>query len=309
MNSTRPHRNEMAPAVAPAEADVNPTKLKDYGMNLRDQCNALGDDNQVPLIPLSHEQIGDSLVQTVNARELHSFLEVGKVFAAWIQDRIQQYAFIEDVDYVITVSKTGIRKNVIQKDYFLTLDMAKELSMVERNQKGKEARQYFIRCEKRAQQPQWNIPQTLPEALRLAAEQAEQVAILTIENKQQQVQIESLESLFRQGMTIPQFCKMLNGVNVMKVSEHLEEKSWLYNESRSGNSKRWRVASYARDRYLTEEQQQIGIHGYESFIKFTPVLLQAGAVRLYQLYVKNELPMKKDWDGTFTQDKVIKGAA
>ena len=278
-------------------------------MNLRDQCNALGDDNQVPLIPLSHEQIGDSLVQTVNARELHSFLEVGKVFAAWIQDRIQQYAFIEDVDYVITVSKTGIRKNVIQKDYFLSLDMAKELSMVERNQKGKEARQYFIRCEKRAQQPQWNIPQTLPEALRLAAEQAEQVVILTIENKQQQVQIESLESLFRQGMTIPQFCKMLNGVNVMKVSEHLEEKSWLYNESRSGNSKRWRVASYARDRYLTEEQQQIGIHGYEPFIKFTPVLLQAGAVRLYQLYVKNDLPMKKDWDGTFTQDKVIKGAA
>lgn len=146
-------------------------------------------------------------------------------------------------------------------------------------------------------------------AARAWAEQYELGQVLAIENKQQQVQIESLESLFRQGMTIPQFCKMLNGVNVMKVSEHLEERKWLYNESRSGNSKRWRVASYARDRYLTEEQQQIGIHGYESFIKFTPVLLQAGAVRLYQLYVKNELPMKKDWDGTFTQDKVIKGAA
>ena len=146
-------------------------------------------------------------------------------------------------------------------------------------------------------------------AARAWAEQYELGQVLAIENKQQQVQIESLESLFRQGMTIPQFCKMLNGVNVMKVSEHLEEKSWIYNESRSGNSKRWRVASYARDRYLTEEQQQIGIHGHEPFIKFTPVLLQAGAVRLYQLYVKNELPMKKDWDGTFTQDKVIKGAA
>lgn len=146
-------------------------------------------------------------------------------------------------------------------------------------------------------------------AARAWAEQYELGQVLAIENKQQQVQIESLESLFRQGMTIPQFCKMLNGVNVMRVAERLEERNWLYNESRSGNSKRWRVASYARDRYLTEEQQQIGIHGYESFIKFTPVLLQAGAVRLYQLYVKNELPMKKDWDGTFTQDKVIKGAA
>lgn len=146
-------------------------------------------------------------------------------------------------------------------------------------------------------------------AARAWAEQYELGQALAIENKQQQEQIQSLESLFRQGMTIPQFCKMLNGVNVMKVAERLEERNWLYNESRSGNSKRWRVASYARDRYLTEEQQQIGIHGYDPFIKFTPVLLQAGAVRLYQLYVRNELPMKKDWDGTFTQDKVIKGAA
>lgn len=44
-------------------------------------------------------------------------------------------------------------------------------------------------------------------------------------------------------------------------------------------------------------------------MQFTPVLLQKGAVRIYQLYLKGELPMKKDWDGLFTQDKVIKGAA
>lgn len=168
---------------------------------------------------------------------------------------------------------------------------------------------YRMRDELHSRQ-QHVIPQTLPEALRLAAEQAEQVAILTLENKQQQEQIHSLESLFRQGMTIPQFCKMLNGVNVMKVTEHLAEaRNWLYNESRSGLNKRWRVASYARDRYLTEEQQEIRSHGNEAFVKFTPVLLQAGAVRLYQLYLKQELPMKKNWDGLFTQDKVLKGAA
>ncbi|MCR3957498.1 BRO family protein [Aeromonas veronii] len=144
-------------------------------------------------------------------------------------------------------------------------------------------------------------------AARAWAEQYELGQVLAIENKQQQEQIHSLESLFRQGMTIPQFCKMLNGVNSQQVCTFFEDRGWLYNESRS--SKRWRAASYARDRYLTEEQHEQKRHGFESFIVFTPVLLQKGAVRIYQLYLKGDLPMKKDWDGLFTQDKVIKGAA
>ncbi|WP_218668667.1 BRO-N domain-containing protein [Aeromonas hydrophila] len=144
-------------------------------------------------------------------------------------------------------------------------------------------------------------------AARAWAEEYERGQVLAIENKQQQEQIHSLESLFRQGMTIPQFCKMLNGVNSQQVCSFFEDHGWLYNESRSG--KRWRVASYARDKYLTEEQSEFSQHGYDSFIKFTPVLLQKGAVRIYQLYLKGELPMKVNWDGLFTQDKVIKGAA
>lgn len=144
-------------------------------------------------------------------------------------------------------------------------------------------------------------------AARAWAEQYELGQVLAIENKQQQEQIHSLESLFRQGMTIPQFCKMLNGVNSQQVCSFFEDRGWLYNESRSG--KRWRVASYARDKYLTEEQSEFSQHGHDSFIKFTPVLLQKGAIRVYQLYLKGDLPMKKDWDGLFTQDKVIKGAA
>ncbi|WP_216823874.1 Bro-N domain-containing protein [Aeromonas caviae] len=144
-------------------------------------------------------------------------------------------------------------------------------------------------------------------AARAWAEEYERGQVLAIENKQQQSQIDSLESLFRQGMTIPQFCKMLNGVNSQQVCAYFEDRGWLYNESRSG--KRWRAASYARDTYLTEEQHEQKRHGFDPFIYFTPVLLQKGAVRIYQIYLKGELPMKKDWDGLFTQDKVIKGAA
>ncbi|POV93479.1 transporter [Aeromonas sp. ASNIH8] len=144
-------------------------------------------------------------------------------------------------------------------------------------------------------------------AARAWAEEYERGQVLAIENKQQQSQIDSLESLFRQGMTIPQFCKMLNGVNSQQVCAYFEDRGWLYNESRSG--KRWRAASYARDTYLTEEQHEQKRHGFDPFIYFTPVLLQKVAVRIYQIYLKGELPMKKDWDGLFTQDKVIKGAA
>ena len=67
------------------------------------------------LIQVAERHIGDGTIQTVNARDLHAFLGVGKVFAAWIQDRIEKYGFIEHHDYVMTVSKTGIRQNVIQK--------------------------------------------------------------------------------------------------------------------------------------------------------------------------------------------------
>ena len=55
---------------------------------------------------------------------------------------------MQDQDFVLTLTKTGERQNVVQTDYFLAIDMAKELSMVENNEQGKQARRYFIRCER-----------------------------------------------------------------------------------------------------------------------------------------------------------------
>lgn len=98
-------------------------------------------------------QIGEGSIQTVNARDLHAFLEVGKDFSTWIKDRIEQYGFAENVDFVIFPEigeKSG--RGRPSKEYALSLDMAKELSMVERNEKGKQARQYFIECERLAKQ-------------------------------------------------------------------------------------------------------------------------------------------------------------
>ncbi|UNE53615.1 antA/AntB antirepressor family protein [Bartonella machadoae] len=101
------------------------------------------------LITISEKIIDREIVKTVNARELHTFLEVGRDFTTWIKNRIKTYKFVCAKDYILTFPKTGERQNVSMTEYHLTLDMAKELSMVERNEKGRQARRYFIECEKK----------------------------------------------------------------------------------------------------------------------------------------------------------------
>lgn len=75
---------------------------------------------------------------------------------------------------------------------------------------------------------------------------------------------------------------------------------WLYRDARGA----WRVTSYARDRYLTERQSNVSRSDGSVMLCSTPVLLQRGAVRMHQLYLNRELPMKASWDGRFTHDKV-----
>ncbi|MEN5036864.1 Rha family transcriptional regulator [Pseudomonas sp. TWI929] len=145
------------------------------------------------------------------------------------------------------------------------------------------------------------------EILQMAIESEKARVLLTVQVEAQAKKIDHLENLFKEGMTPTQFCKGLNGVNVMQVGHYLEGRSWLYNESRSGT--RWRVGSYARDKYMTEHQVEVTPHGKDPFISFTPVLLRKGAVRLYELYRAGELPMKKNWDGLHTHDKAVRGAA
>lgn len=152
------------------------------------------------LIKVAERQIGDGAIQTVNARDLHAFLEVGKDFSNWMKGRIEQYGFVENQDFVcspILASKERSgRGGSNRKEYAISLDMAKELAMVERNDKGKQARQYFIECERRVKANVMSIPQTLPEALRLAADLAEQKA-----KAEAQLAIAAPKALFHDSVT------------------------------------------------------------------------------------------------------------
>lgn len=101
-------------------------------------------------------------VETINAKDLHEFLESKQRFADWIVNRITTYAFEENLDFIITICKSsGGRPS---KEYHLTIDMAKELSMVERNEKGREIRQWFIERENKLAKQEMSIsnPPLLP---------------------------------------------------------------------------------------------------------------------------------------------------
>ena len=159
------------------------------------------------LIPITAASIGGENKQTVNAKELHQFLEVGKDFSTWIKDRIVQYQFSEDLDYVkIDSPKSGNQRGGDRRsiDYYISLNMAKEISMVERNEKGKQARQYFIQCEKQLKvaQQQFAIPQTYTEALRLAADKEEENQRLKIKIEEDAPKVEFADGVIATGKCI-----------------------------------------------------------------------------------------------------------
>lgn len=111
------------------------------------------------LIPTFTGTLNNQPQPLVNARDLHEFLGVETRFDTWITRRIEEYQFAETLDFIGTLknehAKAGFfgTKKYQVKQYHLSLDMAKELSMVERNDKGRQARRYFIACEKQQTQP------------------------------------------------------------------------------------------------------------------------------------------------------------
>ena len=114
------------------------------------------------LIPVFSGLIQNQQVQLCNARSLHAFLESKQQYSHWIKDRIADYGFQQNEDYIIVTERTNGRP---RKEYHITLDMGKELGMVERNERGRQIRQYFIRCERtlKALQPPQQLALPEPE--------------------------------------------------------------------------------------------------------------------------------------------------
>ncbi|MWM90405.1 antA/AntB antirepressor family protein, partial [Escherichia coli] len=109
--------------------------------------------NFCEIIPVSSGVIGGRETNIVSARALHKVLGVKRDFTTWIKGRIDEYGFKKGVDFEFVENLTSPNpvsaksRQRVEHDYLSTINMAKELAMVERTEQGRAVRQYFIKCE------------------------------------------------------------------------------------------------------------------------------------------------------------------
>lgn len=170
---------------------------------------------------------------TVSARELHEFLEVKTAYKDWFP-RMCEYGFAEGQDYCSFLSdRIDGLPGKPRQDAQLTIDMAKEICMLQRNEKGKQARQYFIQLEK-----DWNSPEkVMARALRIADEKIKflsaQNSELTVQNTIMQPKAEYFDELVDRNLNtgIRETAKEL-GVKEKDFVRFLLDKKYLYRDKK-----------------------------------------------------------------------------
>ncbi len=132
--------------------------------------------------------------QLVSARELHKFLEVTERFQQWIDKKIEKYKFIENKDYIGCKFFNTLAKQELQ-DYLLKIPMAKELAMLQNNNRGKQAREYFIKCEEAWNSEDMILSRALQIQNKKMVEYREQIRELQYDNQIKTQQIAELKPM------------------------------------------------------------------------------------------------------------------
>ena len=173
---------------------------------------------------------------TVSARELHAFLEIKSNFTTWFE-RMCEYGFLENIDYRTYFpnleSEQHGGKN--KQDAQLTIEMAKEICMLQRNERGRQARQYFLELEKR-----WNTPElVMARALQLANAKVSQIKqknselLSIIQNNRPKVVFAEAVAASDDCILVRELAKLLaqNGVNIgeIRLFEWLRAQGYLIN--------------------------------------------------------------------------------
>ena len=193
------------------------------------------------IIPINNATIGEEVKQTINARELHAFLEVGKDFSSWIKVQIERARLVENRDFVLLTQmgeQTG-RGGHNRQEYHLTIDAGKHIAMMSGTDKGFEVRDYFIECERRSKQAAADPTALLndPAAMRgLLLTYTEKVIALETKVTERdklishiQPQAEALQrlSLANGSLCVTDTAKTLQ-VQPKKLFAILQQNKWIY---------------------------------------------------------------------------------
>ncbi|MDO9492846.1 phage antirepressor KilAC domain-containing protein [Acetobacterium sp.] len=239
--------------------------------------------------------VNENQEPTMSGRELHAFLEIGTAYKDWFP-RMKEYGFDEPEDYTPLIFEHPQNKQPCT-DHILKLDMAKEIAMIQRSEKGKLARQYFLQIEK-----DWNSPEkVIARALIMANKKLEfKDGVI----KMQEKQIEELKPLAAYVKTILNNKSLVTveqiaqdyGMSAQKLNKILHE---LHIQYKGGNGQWILYREYKPFGYVHSETISFKRSDGRSDSTMHTKWTQAGRMFLYEeLREQGILPLiERDLEG------------
>ena len=215
----------------------------------------------------------------VTGRDLHDFLEITTPYSIWFK-RMSEYGFSEGLDFITKMlESSGGRPSI---NHHLKIDMAKEISMLQRNEKGKQARQYFIELEKK-----WNSPEMIVQ--RAMEIQNKKVKLLEskIEEDKRYTDFGKVVEVSETSINVGAFSKLMyekHGVNIgrNKLMAWLRENGFLIKSGREKN--------FPKQKYIEQEVLELKptiVKRTEGDIQSgTPMITGKGQLKISELLIK-----------------------
>ena len=171
------------------------------------------------LISIKKHDFDGVKINSINARELWIYLESKQRFTDWIKNRIEKYDFSENLDYTVHKIMNTSTQLIEAIEYIITIDMAKELAMLENNNKGKMARRYFIQMEKKFKQL---APASYEEAVFQLADALKEKQLLQATNNEKTKLIEAQANKLEQEKPYYTYAHdILDSNDTMTISDFL----------------------------------------------------------------------------------------
>jgi phage antirepressor protein len=188
-------------------------------------------------------QTNENNEQVVSGRDLHKFLEVGTQYSKWIERKIDKYGFIENIDFATISQKrlTAQGNETTYIDHLMKLSMAKEVAMTENNEKGKQARMYFIKCEEAWNSPEMILSRANQLSARMIENYTQKISTLefTIQQQAPKVLFADAVATSDTSILIGDLAKLIkqNGVDTgqKRLFGYLRERGYLMKQGSSTN--------------------------------------------------------------------------